>query len=73
MNHLPNSVCLCLGCGYFFDILTGKIADVKYSDIDADLALEVMRIRKKPQSFCHVRKCATANKVRGNGFGKPSK
>lgn len=73
MDYLPDGTCLCVGCGYFFDMLTGNIVDVKLSDIDAELALEVLDIRKQPQCFCHVRKCAKVTRIKGKGFGKLGK
>ncbi len=45
----------CPHCGYFFDMKQTKLFDIAYTDMPANLALQVMSDRQKKSRPCHMK------------------
>lgn len=63
MEYIRDDIYLCLDCYNFHDAKTHEIVDVPYSEMPADLAIELMK-RRNGVLYRHPRM------KRKNGFGK---
>lgn len=45
MSYIRDDVYFCHECGQFHDLITDKVVNIPYSEMPAEFALEVMKIR----------------------------
>jgi hypothetical protein len=70
VTYLRDDIYYCSGCGEFFDDLTNKLVDVPYSEMPADFALEVMKVRQRQFRICHIKRRSAQPRRKPKGFAK---
>ena len=60
MTYFRDDIYICPDCGYFFDEQTNKMVDVPYSEMPAEVALEVMQVRQGKSRCGHKPKSRRA-------------